>query len=55
MQITQPCMGFANKMASGISEGILRAEHKSVTSGFGEKGGCSAKHWCARTIAIVRN
>ena len=25
--ITQPSMVFANKMAPGVSEGILRAEH----------------------------
>ena len=26
---TQPCMGFGNKMASGVTEGILCAEHES--------------------------
>ena len=29
--ITQPCMGFANKMAPGVFEDILRAEHQSKT------------------------
>ena len=28
-KITQPCMGFANKMAQGVSKGILGAEHES--------------------------
>ena len=38
-------MGFANKMASGVSEGILRAGHEPgniillpITSGSREKG-----------------
>ena len=55
----------ANKMTSGVSEGILRAEHESIqmmesiTSNFREKGlflkNCRAKHWRARTIAFARN
>ena len=27
--ITQPCMRFAKKMASGVSEDCLRVEHES--------------------------
>ena len=34
--IAQPCMGFANKMASDVSEGILRAEH--AEQAFDKKG-----------------
>ena len=26
--ITQPCMGFVKKMAPGVYEGILHAEHE---------------------------
>ena len=29
--ITQPCKGFANMMAPGASESILRTEHESET------------------------
>ena len=29
MSFVQTCMGFANEMAPGVSEGILRAEHES--------------------------
>ena len=27
--MTQPCMGFGNKIAPGVFDGILRAEHES--------------------------
>ena len=36
-QITQPCKGLANKIASDISEGILHAEHKSEFKKFSRK------------------